>query len=126
ARRRDAHRSRARSPFAGGAAGPRGARCRGAALARRSAARTGPARRGPPGARARGERGRQDRARAPCGRRPRVAADTVPVSRSNIDTLVHARRLAGGVSRLAEAIDVDAYVLDEMLHGIAETPSWVL
>ena len=48
------------------------------------------------------------------------------MSRSKIDTLVHARRLAGGVSRLAEAIDVDAYVLDEMLHGVAETPSWVL
>jgi hypothetical protein len=42
------------------------------------------------------------------------------VSRSKIETLVHARRLAGGVSRLAEAIDVDAYVLDEMLHGVLE------
>ena len=48
------------------------------------------------------------------------------MSRSKIDTLVHARRLAGGVSKLAEAIEVDAYVLDEMLHGITETPPWVL
>lgn len=48
------------------------------------------------------------------------------MSRTKINTLVHAWRLAGGVSRLSEAIGVDAHVLDEMLHDITEIPPWVL
>lgn len=45
---------------------------------------------------------------------------------SVIAKLEHARMLAGGVSKLAEKVGVDVYLLDEMLHGIRQTPPWVL
>jgi len=42
-----------------------------------------------------------------------------------IEILKLARAIAGGVSQLAAKLDIDVYVLDEMLHGVTEVPPWV-